>query len=306
MTINQKEPSLWMCVAIAQSLLWLFGLPVFLQNYWDRVFGPLSSERAEFVINLTPLVFYICYSAVMLPIYYIQHPFFEQYKIQSDRSWPWIDERKEIRRAFWALSRRSVKITAFNLLILAPLLSMIKIYIVSELGFDGPSFATDKDSWPTPLESLHDVILLSLVHEFGFYTTHRLMHTYPSLYKYHKIHHEYKCNTTLASLHNHAFDFIFSIGFPAVLAISVVGSHSVTQFQWIIWTIYANMDDHVGYSFPWSPVRWFPFAALTDEHEFHHLKNLGCFGSKFNIFNTLLGGREYYDRWVDKRKEKMM
>ena len=25
----------------------------------------------------------------------------------------------------------------------------------------------------------------------------------------------------------------------------------------------ANVDDHCGYEFPWSPVRWFPLAAAT-------------------------------------------
>ena len=37
-------------------------------------------------------------------------------------------------------------------------------------------------------------------------------------------------------------------------------------------------------SIPRSACRWFPFSASTDEHEFHHSKNLGCFG-KFGLLS---------------------
>lgn len=46
-------------------------------------------------------------------------------------------------------------------------------------------------------------------------------------------------------------------------------------------------DDHCGYAFPWSPVRWFPLSANTDQHEFHHSKNMGCFASKLAIYDQL-------------------
>jgi len=192
------------------------------------------------------------------------------------------------------LTIRSFKLAGFNLFLIAPFLSLLKIWTLSFLGFEGPSFATDDNSWPSYGKSFHDVVALSVIHELGFYVSHRMMHSYPFLYKYHKVHHEYKANIAWAAQHNHSVDFILSIALPVLLAVSVVKCHSVTQFQWTLWTMYANLDDHVGYSFPWSPVRWFPLAAATDEHEFHHSKNLGCFGSKLSIFNSLFGGYEHY------------
>jgi len=302
MTIAQKEPSVWMLVALVQSVLWAFGVPLLCRSNWDSMFGSYSNETAELILMMTPAVFFIIYCLIMLPIYWMQIPFFEQYRIQRDKPWPWIDEKEEVRVAFWNMTRRSLKLASTNLFVLLPLMSILKIHTLAKLGFSGPSFETDENSWPTPQKALQDVVLLSLIHEFGFYSTHRLMHSYPSLYKYHKIHHEYKTNTALAAQHNHFVDFILSIGFPALLALSIINCHSVTQFQWTLWTMYANMDDHVGYQFPWSPVRWFPFAALTDEHEFHHSKNLGCFGSKLSVFNNLFGGYEHYWPWVEKRK----
>jgi len=284
--------------------MWLFGLPLYFKKYWVTAFGSFSNGQAEFIINLVPIPFFIGYNLIMLPIYYIQHPFFEQFKIQNDTSWQWLDHREKKRRSFWALVVRSIKMISVNLFILLPILSFLKIYTLERLGLDSPSaFAVDSDHWPSMIQNCRDIFLLSLVHELGFYTTHRMMHTYPSLYKYHKVHHEFKANIALASLHNHPVDFILSIGVPALLAISIINPHSSTQLLWSLWTLQANLDDHVGYSFPWSPVRWFPFAATTDEHEFHHSKNLGCFGSKLSIFNSIFGGYEHYYAHTDKYKK---
>ena len=57
----------------------------------------------------------------------------------------------------------------------------------------------------------------------------------------------------------------------------------------------------VGYAFPWSPVRWFPFANQTDQHEFHHSKNLGCFASKLNIYDKIFDSEKPYLEWRAKR-----
>lgn len=141
-----------------------------------------------------------------------------------------------------------------------------------------------------------------VIHEFGFYVTHKAMHYYPVLYKYHKVHHEYTINTTLAAQHNHPIDYIVSISGPALLAMVLVPhSHSISQFMYLVWALWANLDDHVGYAFPWSPVRWFPGSAGTDEHEFHHSKNVGCYASKLVWFNSAFGGYEQYNRYYARR-----
>ncbi len=81
----------------------------------------------------------------------------------------------------------------------------------------------------------------------------------------------------------------------------MVAPHSFTLFQWIAWIIVANIDDHVGYEFPWSPVRWFWPAAGADMHEFHHSKNIGCFASKLRIFDVAFDSLKPYQVWRDKR-----
>uniref|UniRef100_A0A7S4T9X2 Fatty acid hydroxylase domain-containing protein n=1 Tax=Ditylum brightwellii TaxID=49249 RepID=A0A7S4T9X2_9STRA len=301
---RQNEPSRWTILAIAISMIWMFVLPKLCRPFWHHLgsFTPLQAELLISSAHTTLLL--LCFNLCMLPIYCMQHPFFEEYKIQFNEPWPWMSESPKVRRDFWALSLRSVKITAFNSLCLIPVLITIKVYVCSSiLGMDREQTETDDESWPSYFELIRHNIMCTILHEFGFYTMHRLMHTYPWLYRFHKVHHEYKMTTSLAAQHNHPIDYIFSIATPAILPVVIVPTHSFTTFQWLFWVIFANVDDHCGYNFPWSPVRWFPFAASTDEHEFHHVKNLGCFGSKLHIYEQLLGGNEWYDTWLKKQND---
>ena len=58
-----------------------------------------------------------------------------------------------------------------------------------------------------------------------------------------------------------------------------------------------------GYAFPWSPVRWFcPPAGRTDQQEFHHAKNMGCFASKLGIYDMMFKSEEPYLAWRSKRE----
>mmetsp|Transcript_7702 Transcript_7702/g.19183 ORF Transcript_7702/g.19183 Transcript_7702/m.19183 type:complete len:330 (-) Transcript_7702:600-1589(-) len=321
---NQRSPSRWMLVAILQSLAWFFGIPILCRKYvWDNIFGNIIESHPEYGVEISkglisctvgPSIF-ACYTLVMIPVYAGGYPFFERYKIHAPTRtgrktcWPWFDPRPDVRQKFWNLSYRSLYLIAFNYFVLLPSMGALQLYITRNmLGRKShPNlFSTDDEHWPSVGENARDILLMTVIHEFGFYFTHKWMHEYPFLYKYHKVHHEYKINTTLASMHNHPIDFIFSLGTPGFLAVSLVPwAHSISLFLWVIWLFYANVDDHVGYAFPWSPVRWFPFSASTDEHEFHHSVNKGCFGSKISIFGWMFGGYEdYYDRVCDSNRKK--
>ena len=291
---NQKQPSLWMLLGIAQCIVWFVYLPHFSKLYWERIFGSLSTEASEIILSMIGPLWFTMYTMIMIPIYYVEHPFFEQHKIQYDRVWPWKDPSKQVRIEFWKCCIRSISYTIVNFFILIPLLLILKVKINRWLDLPMTSFSLE--DWPTYQDLLIENICMTVLHEFGFYMTHKWMHSNPFLYRYHKIHHEYKMNVCIAAQHNHPVDSLLSIVTPAILSTAIVKPHSFTTFQWGLWVLYANLDDHVGYAFPWSAVRWFPTAALTDEHEFHHSKNLGCYGSKLNIFNLLFGGYEHYKK----------
>jgi methylsterol monooxygenase len=194
----------------------------------------MSPLGSQVLINELGLFYFVGYALVMLPIYYGNFPVFEKYKI-SDKPWAWRSEKKEVRDAFWALAFRSVYLFVFNYCVLVPVLTVGKFYLQGDVM----SFSTS--DWPTLPALLRDNVILTLVHEFGFYWSHRLAH-HPKLYKYHKVHHEYKQNTVLASQHEHPIDYVVTIATPALLAVSAVKPHSLTIFIWIGWIVMTNID----------------------------------------------------------------
>ncbi|VEU44141.1 unnamed protein product [Pseudo-nitzschia multistriata] len=319
---RQKQPSYWMLAGILQSLTWLFVIPFVCRRYiWDQLFGVLieaypshgfNLSQLLMTVSLPPLVL-VCYTLPMATIYAGQYPFFEKYKIHQSNMyhdyWPWFHADPNIRKEFWKLSQRSVRLCIFNMAVIVPLLTVLKLWFIDPYVLDAfyserqklyhnHMFSTSDEHWPSNSENLRGILALTLIHEFGFYATHRLMHAIPFLHRYHKVHHEYKTNTVLAAQHNHPVDYVLSIAGPALLSLTLVpASHSVTQFQWILWALCANMDDHLGYAFPWSPVRWFPFASATEEHEFHHSHNKGCYSSKLSVYGSLLGDYGAYHRF---------
>lgn len=298
--------TLYYSLAILQSLTWLFILPEICRPIWPTIFSKISSPiLKEVLLNQTVTIIFILYGLCIVPIYYIQHPFFEQFKIIKNKSWPWLDPKIQIRHEFWQRTRKSMKLASFNLIILVPCATILKTILMDQyLNMPHLSYDNNDQLWPTIPRLIRDNLLLTLLHEFLFHTTHRIMHIYPALYKYHKVHHEYKQNVFYAAQHNHPIDYIISIATPVVLSLYIVNpKHSFTQFQWAIYVIYANLDDHVGYAFPFSPVRWFYFAARTEEHEFHHGVNVGCFSSKLDLFERIFGTNEKFYKWWDNMME---
>eukprot|EP00978_Attheya_sp_CCMP212_P024058 scaffold75012_cov43-Attheya_sp.AAC.2 len=316
---GQKTPSLYMVVAMAQSFAWFFGLPILCKPLWGQLFHDRSPNGSELILNLaTILGTFAIYMAVIFPIYWLELPFFEQYKIDPDHQWPWkkqqnttnsdsnsnrsqIEQEDEAaRKLFWAMTKKSVQLMAINQCLLIPFLTHMKHVLFPT---SAPSFDVVED-WPSYWELLRDNGSMCLLHELGFYVTHRMMHSHKYLYQFHKVHHEYKQNNVMAAQHNHPIDYILTIVSPALLSTIIVNPHSVTQFQFGVWILVTNLDDHCGYSFPWSPVRWFPFASLTEQHEFHHAINMGCFASKLNIYDKIFNSETTYLKWSKKRDAK--
>lgn len=298
---RQKEFSFYTILAIAQSYVWFFTLPKICRGLWPKIFGNIHSYYLKVVLlnHIATTSMFVLYTLCIIPVYYLQIPFFEQFKIMPNKKWPWLEEDIAKRKEFWKLTWKSVKLCAFSFLGVLTFATVVVTYLLDKVGISGPSF--DVENWPTQMDLLRDNILLTVFHELLFHLAHRMMHVYPSLYKYHKVHHEYKHNVILAAEHFHPVDHIVSISMPVLLCLTIIQPHSFTQCQWGFYIIYTNCDDHVGYSFPFSAVRWFPFAATTSEHEFHHCMNLGCYSSKLDVFERLFQTNERFFPWEKKR-----
>jgi sterol desaturase/sphingolipid hydroxylase (fatty acid hydroxylase superfamily) len=295
-SLEGKHNLFWRTVAVCLSLLWFFATPILCKPYWEWLWSPFSPLIQQVLLNEMGFLYFGGAAVLMLPIYAGNYSFFEQYRI-CERDWDWRSEKPEVRDAFWALSKRSLFLFFFNYGVIVPILTVGKYMLI------GDTVAFTVEGWPSYQTLFIHNIAMTLIHEFIFYWGHRIAHL-PSLYKFHKIHHEYKQNTILASMHEHPLDYILTIASPALLAVVIVNPHSFTLFQWLAWAIVANIDDHCGYEFPWSPVRWFWMAGGTDMHEFHHSNNMGCFASKLALYDVLFESKQKYVEWHKKRLEK--
>mmetsp|Transcript_19393 Transcript_19393/g.42122 ORF Transcript_19393/g.42122 Transcript_19393/m.42122 type:complete len:314 (-) Transcript_19393:10561-11502(-) len=294
--IQQRAPSIYTLLGALQSALWFFALPPLCKPLWPLLFDNLSPQIAEVTIWLIVAPYFALYVLlVAFPTYYLEWDFLEQFKISKD-PWPWKDKSQHVRSQFYKLTRNSLFLDFINTVIFVPGFVYVKTII-----FPRRALSFSVDDWPTHMESFTNIMALVILHEFGFYWTHRLMHAYPKLYKYHKKHHEYKQNNVLSAQHFHPVDFFFSIAAPALLPTIIVRPHAFTQAMAGLWIFTANLDDHLGYAFPWSPVRWFPFSAGTDAHEFHHSVNMGCYGSKLSLWDWVFQTDQVYEQWRKKR-----
>ena len=294
--IQQRSLSISTLLGALQSILWFFVLPSFLKPYWARIFGNLTNQQAEvfvWAIGAPYMLLYIIVAAI--PSYFILRDvkFIQQYKISKD-PWPWHSKQRHL---FWNKTYKSIILDFLNLFVFIPTLIYIKTLL-----FSSHVMSFSVEDFPAPsIQSAATLLSMGIIHEFGFYWTHRLMHMYPSLYKYHKVHHEYKQNNVLSAQYFHPIDFLISIAIPVILTTEIVRPHGLTQFQFGLWVLTANFDDHLGYAFPWSAVRWFPLSAGTDAHEYHHSVNMGCYGSKLSLWDWIFGTDNVYIEWRKKR-----
>ena len=63
----------------------------------------------------------------MMIIYKLELPFFEKFKIQKDKQWPWNQTEED---GNWnELLMKTIKVTLFNNLVLAPALLYLNAYL---------------------------------------------------------------------------------------------------------------------------------------------------------------------------------
>lgn len=119
-------------------------------------------------------------------------------------------------------------------------------------------------------------LLWLIVTDFWFYFFHRLFHT-KSLYKYHRVHHDYSYTFGMGAIYAHPLDFIatnlFPVSFP-IFYFNIPYYH--TTIITIFSTCYTIIISHGGYK-----------INASKGHLIHHVKRKYNYG--LLIFDRLLG-----------------
>jgi len=268
-----------------RKALWSWVMSFSDNPFYVGVVGSMLVHTSAFIVMNT----------VMYVIYKMNHPFFEQFKVQK-KSWPWQRGSKE-REEWYALVIKALKLIAFNELIVVPILFTLNYPTTKKFN---SMKIEDLPSWTT---SLWQICLCMVIEDTSFYWLHRFMHWAPIYGRFHKVHHQYKTTVGIASEYSHPVDFVLSSAIPYSAGPLILGVHTYTLWMWALLRTGETTDGHCGYEFPWSPYRLLPFSGSSSYHDYHHSHNVGNFSSFFTWWDHLNGTNADYYKFLEKQEK---
>lgn len=276
-----------------------------------------EEDRCKFFsggLRLTPCQFLFIIGYLQAPInnllliaiygfiYSIELPFFEQYKIDKVRPWPW----KEDPEGWVVLQKKAAKSLSFNL-------GVVNFFTTGALcwtyGFNLP-YNINPDQMPDPLTLMKHVFVMMFMEDMTFYFVHRTLHfQHPKLNLYkmiHKTHHEFMQPVGFVSYYQHPLEFML-VQQCFLSGLYVLGSniHFYSALVYNLIRLIETYDGHSGYEFPWMVFRLLPFGSDATYHNFHHTRNAGNYAAFMTVWDTVFdSNQEYYLNEIKSEKSK--
>lgn len=225
-------------------------------------------------------------------LYYLDLPFMEKYKV--DKSTPWKWDSKRIAKDFAHV--------LFGQVVYGPPTMLASFYLLP-LRID-----MRPETAPTWYMNIFWIYVAAFVFEIFFYWAHRLSHTAFNGWVYqniHRMHHDLKPCYGIGSMYHHPLDSIITQWTPFHLAASILGLHVSTYLTLSILLTMIGVDEHSGYSFPFSPFRLFYGNADTDFHYFHHTHSgLGNYAAP--LMDWLFGSDGDFRKQLDAKQARLL
>jgi len=267
-------------------------------NYTRYIFSS-RGQKAESMIQTyfayiqnTVVIPMVIVNLIYFALYYFNFSWLEQYRL-NDMPWPWESDPVEWRRSIWKVIRVYV---VNQILIFPACFYLLTLFVQPNRSLETiPGFST----------VIWQLVLSIFMEDFFFYWSHRLMHL-PFLYKrVHKIHHEFKNTIHIASVYTHWFEFILGNFFPMMMPLIMLGErlHVTTLTTFILVRVISTYAGHSGFDFPWMPT-FDIFAGGASFHNYHHLKNMGNYGSHSWVWDYLFKTNVGYYKEAGLEKSK--
>ena len=191
-------------------------------------------------------------------------------------------------------------VVGFNNAVLAPLFSLFNV-VTGAL-----TAKTEQSELPSFPVYLCQVFLSLMCEDMMFYWCHRLLHQ-PWIYPYiHKMHYEFYDTICLSSEYAHPVEFVIGNLIPLGLGTIILNGHG-HQLSFLVFVtlrLFETVESHGGYDFPWAITRCFPFSVTSKYHNYHHLKNMGNYGSFLIMWDSICGtNSHYYDEILHHDKD---
>ncbi|CAO1380280.1 unnamed protein product [Diamesa tonsa] len=241
----------------------------FWQLLWDKFLDFVGEDEFSLLVWGTTIFTFLVYwifGAIYTIMDVTNKPaFIRRYKIQ-----PGTNEPVETKRLI-----QVIMTVIFNQICVGIPFALFSYYAMRLRGIP------DVRELPKFHRVLFDLAICILVEEFGFYYSHRLMHT-KKIYKHiHKRHHEWTSPIAITAIYCHPIEHIFSNVLPPFLGVFVCRSHIATCWLWFALALISTLVSHSGLHFPGFP--------SPEAHDFHHLKfnqNFGMLGVLDRLHGT--------------------
>jgi sterol desaturase/sphingolipid hydroxylase (fatty acid hydroxylase superfamily) len=271
------------------------GIPSFFRqhpgvwNYLIQMFGNGNDKYAFCNGSLFfHCIFWLLFNGSLGILYASSFNVVEKFKTITNDPWPWKSPKESERNQFWKLLKNSLLLIAFNNICLS--------YPSTLLTFDSARrnnptiFSLSWEDFPSTGEICWQFVVFILVEDAMFYWSHRLLHI-PFLFRrIHKIHHKYHHTIGVASECAHPVEYYIGNMLPFSTGPLLVGAHSFTFWLWLFVRLGKTAEAHCGYSFPFSPFQFLPFANPSEAHDYHHSTGFtSCYGSFLYLWDTVCG-----------------
>lgn len=292
----------WLLVSWASAALLFSASLAAMRAAWPRVAAALPGGWLYDTYAVTTVVnvgAQLLLNALLLPLYATRAA--DGAKSERARAWPWASADAAERARFWTALARGALLVPFNMLAVSFAGLVTLAPIVRFLGVETSYAAAGLPGAGTVLAHL---LVCLLVEDCLFFTSHRLLHT-PFLYKHvHKVHHEYGSVVGAASEHAHPVEFALGNLLPVIVGPLVCRAHGSTLVLFLALRLAVSVEEHSGFSFPGSPFRATPWAALAAGHAWHHAHTAGVFASQFVFWDALFGTDKAFNDWHAEAAKK--
>ena len=166
---------------------------------------------------------------------------------------------------------------ALNQCVLSPLLLA---GMWSLLHLRGWSPSTEMPSLATLLVELAGMTTASIV---WFYISHRFLHRPFWMKTVHRVHHEFRTTTAMASEYAHPVEFVFGSFVTLSLGVVLLAPSLQAIYLYAVLGLTTVLVHHSGYALPW--------ASWAVHHDWHHFRFRECFGT-LGLLDRALGTDE--------------
>lgn len=148
----------------------------------------------------------------------------------------------------------------------------------------------ESNIWPSEWPLFFQIILVYLIAELGRYWQHRLMHLYPQLWRYHRLHHSIDRMGILKTSRSHVIERVFQQVFMFGWLVAI-GTPPEVMLYYIIPNSFLGMIDHSNIDLKLGYLEYIIMGPAG--HRLHHSQNMkhgnSNFGSALMFWDMVFG-----------------